>query len=425
MLLCACGGTADELRARVQSPLDWSRLARVAASFQAAAPLWHRLSETPGMVLPPDARALQSVAVLSVYRVWHIRALLERVVQRLGTEGIEVMLLKGASLLATSAATACPRSMSDLDLLVVRGSPERAWDACRDAGWTLLDHAWTPALYRSHHHLAPLRDPKRIGVGLELHRALFPDGCPLRVDVAAMLRRSSRVQLGNERVLVQAPEDLLLHVCLHFAWSHAMESAAWRTFADIGTVVADSRFAWPRFLEVVRPTRGASACYWALRLAAAAASIDVPRDVLNTLRPSFPSALGVCLERHFLAQSALADAPAEKLSQRVREFLWDTAVRPRASGHGAVRPWHFGPRTLVEETGVSADKAKAPAEHAFSTAITTIGYLLRLATGGRRGPGSKPSGARSAAGAAVDRIPARSSRNESGAADTRANGTNG
>ena len=140
--------------------------------------------------------------------------------------------------------------MSDIDLLVVKGSPEAAWRVCRTNGWTLVDEAWTEELYRAHHHLPPLLDPDGVTVGLELHRTLLPGLDRLGIDVAAILARSRPVHVNDVEMLVPSVEDLLLHACLHFAWANKLRRGAWRAYADVHAILADPAFSWDRFLAL-------------------------------------------------------------------------------------------------------------------------------------------------------------------------------
>ena len=219
------------------------------------------------------------------------------------------MVLKGAALLAGGVSRPTPRTMSDIDLLVVKGSPEAAWQACRANGWTLADPAWTEELYRDHHHLAPLLDPDGVSIGLELHRRLLPSVDRLDVDTAAIVARSRIVMVGDVPVHVPSVEDLLFHACLHFAWSNKLTHGAWRTFADAHAIIAEPAFSWDRFVKLAKSRRVRLCCYWTLRLGRALADLNVSDDVLKQLDPSSGGRLGTWLERHFAIQ--ISDPAAE------------------------------------------------------------------------------------------------------------------
>jgi hypothetical protein len=121
--------------------LDWAVLTRLAIESHATTGLWDVVSRFPD--LPDEAETLQSLAVLNDFRRYHIRSLVARVAKELRVVGIEVLALKGAALLSGGVARPALRTMSDIDLLVVKGSPEEAWRVCQSNGWTLLDEAWT------------------------------------------------------------------------------------------------------------------------------------------------------------------------------------------------------------------------------------------------------------------------------------------
>ena len=339
LLLLAAGGeaTSPEFQRVARRPLDWTRLTRLAFEAHATPVVWRQLDATPGLEFPRESWELQSLGVLNEFRLRHIGEILADVVNRLAKAGIEVMLLKGAALLAGAAAKPLERTMGDIDLLVIKGSPEQAWRLCREAGWEL---AFDEELYVEHHHFPPLTDPFGIQLALELHRSLFPPGNRLRVDEAAFVARGRRVQLDGTTVLVPSLEDLLLHACLHFAWSHALEVGAWRTFADAHIIVADPRFSWDRFVELVKATNGASYCYWPLRLAEEATRLQVPPSVLDQMRPRRPAWLLTALERHFFAH--IYDKRSMALPVRLNRLLWRLATRP-GNGEGPVTaPWALG-----------------------------------------------------------------------------------
>lgn len=376
LLMAASGG--DPSRASVRrlmaGRLDWVELTRLAFESHATPGLWKVVSSFPN--LPAEAGVLQSLAVVNDFRRFHIRSLTARVSRELAREGIEVLALKGAALLAGGVSSPTPRTMSDIDLLVIRGSPGAAWEICRSHGWTLVDDAWTEELYQSHHHLAPLLDPDGIKIGLELHRTLLPGVERLGVDVAAVVARSRVVNVGEVSVRVPSIEDLLLHSCLHFAWSNKLRRGVWRAYADAHAILADPAFNWDRFVAVAASRRSKQCCYWTLRLGRAVADLNVPDDVLARLDPSSGGRFANLLERHFAIQ--IADpASEESLSQRARRWLWFAAMQEPSRSSEADELWNEG---AVEVPGESTTP-RSP-RGALRVAMTTFGYFARLVSRG-------------------------------------------
>jgi len=373
LLLAASRGdpSREAVRRLMAGRLDWAVLTRLAIESHATTGLWDVVSRFPD--LPDEAETLQSLAVLNDFRRYHIRSLVARVAKELRVVGIEVLALKGAAMLSGGVARPALRTMSDIDLLVVKGSPEEAWQVCQSNGWTLLDEAWTEELYRSHHHLPPLLDPDGVTVGLELHRSMLAGIDRLGIDVSALLARARTVSVNDVPILVPSVEDLLLHACLHFAWSNKLRRGVWRAYADVHAILADPAFSWDRFVTLTTSRRAKQCGYWTLRLGRAVADVCVPDEVLAQLDPTHGGPFANLLERHFALQ--LADPSAEaSLAQRARRWLWFRAMHERATLDEADQLWNEG---AVEVPGEGGPTSR-PHRSALRAALTTCGYFARL-----------------------------------------------
>jgi hypothetical protein len=376
LLMAASHGdpTREPVRRLMAGPLDWPKLMRLAIDSHALPSLWNVVSTFPD--LPPEADILQSLAVINDFRRYHIRSLTARVTRELASEGIEVLALKGAALLAGAVARPTARTMSDIDLLVIRGSAEGAWDICRRNGWTLVDQAWTPELYQEHHHLAPLLDPDGVKVGLELHRTLLTGVDRLGVDVAAIVARSRFVRVGETPIRVLAVEDLLLHTCLHFAWSNKLHRSAWHAFADIHAIVSDPGFDWERFLANATSRRARQCCYWTLRLGRTVADVAVSDEILRRLDPSEGGRYSALLERHFAKQIANVNED-ESVALRARRWLWFTAMRESARSTEADQVWNEG-AVMVPGEGAGPKQPRG----AIRAGLMTCAYFVKLISRG-------------------------------------------
>jgi hypothetical protein len=338
VLLTAGGPACDaRIRALLADPLDWARVTALAGAENALAPVWERVSDG----LPEVAGTeLRRGAWVAEFRQGWLEERLDAALAVLRDEGVDVVLLKGAAMARGVHRSFSARPMRDADLLV---RPDDAWRAQRlllEAGWAPADPASAPAeadaRYRDHHHLPTLVDGRGTGLGLELHTALFPPGHPFRVDAADVWARAQRLDRG---VQVPSPEDLVIHLAIHFVWSHQARSGAWRCFRDLAALAAEGGVHWGALVELARDARAGSCCYWALRLARAAAAVPVPAAVLEELRPRARAGALALLERHFLA--GLLPEGRACPSVRLARAAWVAAVQPQRAGHGRVRPWGF------------------------------------------------------------------------------------
>jgi hypothetical protein len=119
----------------------------------------------------------------------------------------------------------------------------------------------------------------------------------------------------------------------------------WRTVRDIDVLSRDAAVDWMAFSEAARAARGATSCYWTLRIADMAAGVAAPADVMRRLRPPRSAYVLRAIERHFVRNLF----PVENACPSVAldHALWELAVMPSWSGHGGARPWDEGPDFVV------------------------------------------------------------------------------
>jgi hypothetical protein len=346
LLLLTAGGEKNDpaIRALLAQPLDWAKVAWLAEQERASPVLWRRLSAIAP--LPEAAQPLHRMSMVSEFRMAHLEARLLSALDTLQDADIEPVLLKGAALALTVYGSFVARPMSDVDLLVPRDEVKGAHDALIASGWTEgIDN--TPEFYQGHHHLQPLIDSQGTGTSLELHTSLFFEGHPFALTSDDIRRRAEKVVVGGRTALVPSVHDQLLHLCLHFAWSHMMATGAWRAFRDLDALLRTDRVNWKEFTQLALDARGGSACYWTFRLARAVAGIQVPTWVERALMPPEPEFALRRLEQHFTYDLL----PTENITPSLwlSYTMWRAGLRPRWSGHGRVRPWDRADELLAAE----------------------------------------------------------------------------
>lgn len=346
LLLLTAGGEQndDAIRGLLAQPLEWAKLIWLSEQERATPVLWRRLSATGP--LPEGAEALHRMAMVSEFRMMHLEARLLSALDTLRAAKTDVVLLKGAALALTVYGSFVERPMSDVDLLVSHGDAPRARDALLAAGW-VSRAGMDEAFYEGHHHLRPLMDGLGTGTSLELHTSLFFEGHPFAFTSEDIRRRADRVLVRGHAALVPSVHDQLLHLCLHFAWSHMMATGAWRAFRDLDALLRTGRVEWTEFTTLARESRGGSACYWTFRLARTLAGIAVPEWVERALAPPEPEFALRRLEQHFTYDLL----PTENISPSVwlTYTMWRAGLRPEWSGHGRVRPWDRADELLQRE----------------------------------------------------------------------------
>lgn len=324
-------------------PFSWDTVLALAERERAVAALhgYVKTIPTDGSASVPSAEQwarLQRLTVVSAMCMSHLELRLHELVAAYAAAGIPVLLLKGAALAVTVYPSFVRRPMTDLDLLV---DPERAleaWELATRLGWRKATAEQLDPFYAVHHHLPTLEDSRGTGLALEIHTALFPRDNPFGLDAAELWRRARPVELCGHPAFVPGDRDMLLHLCTHFAWTHALLVAGWRTFRDIGALAAAGRVDWCDVSRRLRGAPAATCCYWTLRLGRSLAGLAVPTNVLAALAPPLPERALCAIERYYVARLC-PPRGWDARTARLPRVMWGLGIQPRWSGHGASRPW--------------------------------------------------------------------------------------
>jgi hypothetical protein len=323
----------------VDRPIDWGRLMALAARERAVVAVSEQVTRTPIRgALPAQLANLTQLAMVSEFQLSSLHDRLVKLLALYAAHDIDALLLKGAGLAHTAYARLTERPMGDIDLLVRKHSAGLAWELALANGWARRGDVPTERSYEEHQHLSPLEDTDGLKIGLELHTALFTHQAPFRLRPEQLWEGARRLTIGGQPAYVPSPEDQLLHAALHFAWSHEMTFGAFRTLRDVERILAASAIDWPTLVRKARDARGATCCYWTLRLARDLVGVQIPPEVLAQLAPRLPQWARRGLTR-FFAERALPTPDLMVRSVALSRAMWSLGVQPRRQGHGRSRPW--------------------------------------------------------------------------------------
>ena len=160
----------------------------------------------------------------------------------LGAAGIPTLLLKGGALLAGATVDLGVRPMSDIDLLVPSARVPDAISLLNRLGWS-TGATLTSAMKR-HTHSVPLRHPTRADVDLHWH--VFEECCR-DGDDDALWAASLPVAIGGVSTRIPAPEDQLIHACVHGEKWVRVPGIRW--IADAVALVRGGQVRWDRLVE--------------------------------------------------------------------------------------------------------------------------------------------------------------------------------
>jgi hypothetical protein len=122
------------------------------------------------------------------------------------------------------------------------------------------------------------------GIPIELHWTI--ETGPFNIDVESLWERAERTSIAGLETFVLAPEDLLLHLCLHAAFHHRFNQGL-RPLWDLVEVLEHHGrdIEWDKVVHRAAAWRVRKHAHLALYLAHALLGASVPVFVLTALRP--------------------------------------------------------------------------------------------------------------------------------------------
>jgi hypothetical protein len=270
-------------------PAVWEEVANMAVREHVAPLFFKRLKENDARDrVPADVwRRLRHAYFTSGDRNTRLYRELGTVLQRLRGSGVRVIVLKGAFLAEAVYRDVALRPMCDTDLLVPRKDLAKAESILLGMGGAHVQRSGAHGAdsepgrgMRRHARPVLIRD-----LAVELHWTIVSPTGPFRIDTAAMWNRALAGTTAGVEALSLCPEDLLLHLCLHFCYQDGC--AELRHLCDIAESIHHFRggLDWTLVAHSAREWDALRYVGLSLQLARDLLEAPVPKDALNRLVP--------------------------------------------------------------------------------------------------------------------------------------------
>lgn len=325
ILFTFLGSGSDAVKKELAGQLPaekWAVLVELAQQHGVAALLYNHL-QLLKIDLPDDpAKELKQAIKQNTLRMMQFSQAMNGLLGLMNDHSIAVVVLKGAYLAEAVYKNIGLRMMGDIDLMVKNVDLERLDGLLLVSGWVPQENNRVVA--KDSHHFR-YRMPGS-GLMVEIHWAIIDSSAPLRIDVEELWSRARPVTLAQAPALTLAPEDLLIHLCLHTA-KHIYEMRM-RMLCDIHEVIRHFgvELNWPEIGERARQWGAMRAVYVVLRLAQELLGSAVPADWLAALCPeNFNDGyLDLAREQLFRQRSGVRGSlkPSRQLAVRLSQ-LWE------------------------------------------------------------------------------------------------------
>ena len=262
-------------------PEDWAFLCDIEKLHRLGPMLHRRLS---GFAVPEavsdQLKASQRRHAMRNLKIY--RELLS-VTRILNDANIPSIALKGAYLARFAYPDPGLRPMRDLDLLIRQEQVVAAFELLKVNGYQQVSEKGLPETHLAHsEHLPALVSPD--GIAIELHHRLISDVNfgSLSGSDDAFWSRSILKSVGGAQVRFLAPEDLLLHLCVHATQRHQFNLGP-LALTDIVFLLETHRIDWQAFYRTLSYGNWQRFALSLLQLSKLKVGADIPEEVIVAL----------------------------------------------------------------------------------------------------------------------------------------------
>ena len=327
---------SDPTAALDLSEAGWQRVLDQATRHGVGPVVFKRLKYLDLESAPPPAvwTSLRDQYAASAARNLGIAGELNRILRRLHSARVPVMVMKGAHLSQAVYQDLALRTMNDIDLLVHPQDLAAAEQELLQAGY---QHFSDPAWYEAHHFHYVMR---RQSFQVELHWDVQTPDDPFQIDVEAVWRRACSTSLCGVSVQVFSPEDLLAYLPIQVAYQHPFDYFPLRNLQDIAQVanLGASKIDWSLVVELARAWRAENPAYLSFRLAQDLLGAAIPETALQGLKPEpfDPQLLDWAAERIFTEGKHAENLYLKpRMSSRFKVVATSQGVRARLAAFAA------------------------------------------------------------------------------------------
>lgn len=284
----------DKIKEILKGDINWDNVIAHSAA-QGISPLlyWNLSKVDSEKNVPVKVMAdLRKIYYKNLSRNMVLYHELNNILKALTGAGISVIVLKGAFLAEVIYKNISLRRMSDIDLLIKE-------DDLPKAKIELAKLMYYPHIYPSELHEKLFTAwPEEVSyisrernVGIDLHGRIQPLQDPFQMDINNIWENAKSHKIANIEALVLAPEDLLMHLCLHL-YDHIHRdnqpaAALLRGYCDIAEVITHygKLLNWSYISQSSKNYKIEELIYECLCIANRYFGAVVPKDFLSELQP--------------------------------------------------------------------------------------------------------------------------------------------
>jgi len=370
VLLHAEPAAGDLAEALAMDEAQWTAVLTLAANEHVYPYLYWNLQRLNGLSSLPEALRiwLHASYLGSAARNRVLLHYVEQILTAFAERNLPVIVLKGTYLVDQIYPTLGARAVGDTDLLLPPDRIAEAVAVLEDLGYKGSE-PFSPTFLTIRKHLGVFRHAGHL---VELHYELMDPHRPMPVPVAEIWQRAVGATVAGCPVLVLAPEDQLLHLCIHGTLQHQFRfDMRFLTDIVVYSQYAAPQLDWPALVARVRRLRWGHSVWLALTLASRLLGAPIPPEVCAQLEPA-PLDTSIL---HTAVARLFASGRADMTSSRDFARLW----APTEVDQSGIR-WVFS-RLFLSRAEIAAqyhilpESPRLPLYYALRAKVLAYNYL--------------------------------------------------
>jgi hypothetical protein len=280
----------EEVVKIMRNRISWEYVVSQSTSLDIAPLFYYNLKKVIGIAGIDGTREIPEMLVQELKDSYYSNASqnivrrhqLCRVLEAFQEVGIPAIVLKGAALAELVYPHPALRPMVDVDLLIRYEDLDSAEKVLQELEYVPYEEVPPRAWWReNHHHLVPYFAKDKL-VFIELHHHIVPPSKSFTVDIGRMWERAVDTNIAGTRALVLSPEDTILHLSLHLAYSSI---GGLKGLCDISEMIRKykSNLNWEQIIKESKEYEIERYIYYQLWLAKEMLDAEIPSDVLRHL----------------------------------------------------------------------------------------------------------------------------------------------
>lgn len=249
---------------------------------------------------------------------------LKDILKKFRENKITSILLKGAYFSDKLYPSIGSRPMSDIDILIYRKDLNKVDEVLTKNGYYCRwNKTWIDKFHYHYGYFPPLKNQ----FFLEVHWLLAKPEPYFSQNIKSIFQRTAEYEIEGEMTKVMSPEDQVVYLSIHHAWSHGFSVNLIQLY-DLVLIFKKMEVNVNRLIDVSKEYHAEKAVYLTLKVVNELFKNSIDHKIINKLQPdNFPenlaaAAVDIVLSRNQVLNTAFSRFMSrDKLYRKVFSFI--------------------------------------------------------------------------------------------------------